>query len=146
MAPRTARLAAQPPLWQLIEQLDAELQHAVLELIGAAGIQILRLAFRAARTLANGRVERIRLHAEDLCNLHLRARFPRLQRLELAPGPDGDPRDAAFADFAAAELAHLYELDLTDCQYLGAASVAAVLRCCPQLRRLELEGTGGPAR
>ena len=146
MATRAARAAAKP-LWKLLEQLDAELQHAVLELIGAAGVKNLRLASRAARALANGRVERIKFPARAVASLstRLHERYPRLQRLELVDGADGALTDSDFADFAVEELGEcgsLVHLGLARCKALGSASVAVLRDCCPQLQELDLEGTG----
>jgi hypothetical protein len=150
MAKRAARAAAQP-LWQLFEQLDAELQHAVLELIGAAGVKSLRLASRAARALANSRVEGITLSVDDVLGLplRLRERFPRLQRLELRADPGGAlPDPNSFADFAVTELAHLSSLvglDLSGCKSLGTAAALALREYSPQLEELHLKDTGESA-
>ena len=139
--------AATPPLWQLLEQLDAELLWAILELIGARAVVHVRGASRAARALMNGVVESIRLSADDLATLPLRLheRFPRLARLELAPGADGGPEPDTFADFAVAELARLSSLvglNLGGCESLGTAAAEALRDCCPQLQSLDLGGTG----
>jgi hypothetical protein len=135
------------PLWVLLEQLDAELQLAILELVGAAGAKSLRRASRAARALANSRVERILLPVDDVLELplRLRERFPRLQRLELEEDPDGMLTDSAFADFAVTELAHLpslVELGLSGCKSLGTAAALALRDYSPQLEQLHLEDTG----
>jgi hypothetical protein len=140
--------AAIAPLWELLEQLDADLQRAIVDLAGGWAAKQLRAASRAARALVNSRVERVRLSAADLVHLPLRLheRFPRLASLELAPGADGGPEPEAFADFAAAELAPLTTLlglDLSACESLGDTAAAEALRdCCPQLWELDLEGTG----
>jgi nucleotide-binding universal stress UspA family protein len=150
MAPRTARLAAQP-LWQLIERLDAEMQQVILELVGAAGAKSLRRASRWARALANGRVKRITLSVDDVHDLplRLRERFPRLQRLELQADPDGALTETAFADFAVTELAHLpslVELDLHGCKSLSTAAALALRDYSPQLEGLDLKDTGESRR
>ncbi len=139
--------APTPPLWQLLEQLEAELQSAILDLAGARALQRLRAACRAARALVNSRVERARLSADDLATLplRLRERFPRLARLELAPGADGAPEPDTFADFAVGELARLaslVELDLSAYKSLGTAAAVALRDCCPQLQALDLGATG----
>jgi hypothetical protein len=142
--------APAPPktAWELFQELDAELQLAILELIGAAGATGLRGACRAARALVNSRVERIRLGADDLGRtaLGLHGRFPRLTRLELESAPDGEPLSSdTFAEFALDELqslASLIELDLRDCKALGTAAALALERCCPQLQHLDLDDTG----
>jgi hypothetical protein len=146
---------AQPPpappppgtAWELFKQLGAELQLAILALIGAAGVQSLRRACVAARALVNSRVERICLGVDDLSRapLALYARFPRLQRLELDNDPDGALSSDAFVDFAVAELqslSSLIELDLSGCKALGTAAAMALERCCPQLQDLDLKDTG----
>jgi hypothetical protein len=139
--------AATPPLWELLEQLEAELQSAILDLAGARALQRLRGACRAARALVNSRVRRVRLSADDLATLPLRLheRFPRLARLALAPGADGGPEPDTFADFAVGELARLsslVELDLSAHMSLGTAAAVALRDCCPQLQSLDLGGTG----
>ncbi len=131
-------------IWELLEQLDAELQWAILDLAGALAAKHLRGASREARALVNSRVERIRLPADALATLPLRlhARFPRLARLELAPGALNSD---AFADFAVAELARLsllVELHLRHCGSLGTAAAVVLRDCCPQLQALDLAGTG----
>jgi hypothetical protein len=146
MAPRTARPATKS-LWQLLEQLDSELQRAVRELVGAAGAKSLRRASRAARALANSRVERIKLSVDDVLGLSLRLhdRFPRLQRLALEADPDGALNSDAFADFAVTELAHLPSLvglDLRGCRSLGTAAALALRDYSPQLEKLNLKDTG----
>jgi hypothetical protein len=146
MAERRPR-AATPPLWELLERLDAELQGFILDLAGSLAAKRLRGASRAARALVNSAVERICLSADDLVTLPLRLheRFPRLARLELAPGADGGLSSDTFADFAAAELARLsslVELDLRAHMSLGTAAAMALRDCCPQLRALNLNGTG----
>jgi hypothetical protein len=95
-------VAATPPLWELLEQLDAELQRAILGLAGSPAAKHLRGASRAARALVNSLVDRIRLSADDLAVLPLRLheRFPRLARLALAPGADGGLGPDTFVDFA----------------------------------------------
>jgi hypothetical protein len=141
---------APPPIktaWELFEQLGAELQLAILELIGTAGAESLRRACRAARALVNSRVERICLGVDDLSRapLSLHARFPRLQRLELETDADGALSSDAFAEFAMAELqslSSLIELDLRGCKALGTAAAMALERCCPQLQDLDLKDTG----
>ena len=147
--PRSSGRGGQP-LWALLEQLDAELQRAILELIGAAGAKSLRRASRAARALANSRVESVKLSVYDalVLPLRLRERFPRLQRLELEKDPDGALTDSAFVDFAATELAHLpslVELDLRGCASLDTAAALALFHYSPQLQKLDLEGTGESA-
>jgi hypothetical protein len=142
--------APPPPLtaWELFEELGAELQLAMLELIGAAGATGLRGACVAARALVNSRVEGIRLGVDDLgrAPLGLHGRFPRLTRLELESAPDGEPLSSdTFAEFALDELqslASLIELDLRGCKALGTAAVLALRNCCPQLQHLDLEDTG----
>jgi hypothetical protein len=146
--PRSSGRGGQP-LWALLEQLDAELQRAILELIGAAGAKSLRRASRAARALANSRVESVKLSVDDalVLPLRLRERFPRLQRLELQADPDGALTDSAFVDFAATELAHLpslVELDLRGCASLGTAAALVLFHYSPQLEELDLEDTGEP--
>jgi hypothetical protein len=146
MAPRRPRAAA-TPLWEFLERLDAELQRAILDLAGWQAAKHLRGASRAARALVNSLVERIRLSADDLATLPLRLheRFPRLARLELAPGAYGALSADTFVDFALAELARLSslaELDLRPHKSLGTAAAAALRDCCPQLQRLNLTGTG----
>ena len=146
MAPRTARPATRP-LWELLEQLDAELQQAILELVGAADAKSLRRASRAARALANSRVERITLPVDDVLGLplRLRERFPRLQRLELQADPGGAMNSDAFVAFAVAELAHLpslVKLDLRGCKALDTAAALALREYSPQLEELDLKDTG----
>jgi hypothetical protein len=144
--------AAIATLWELLEQLDADLQRFIVDLAGGWAAKQLRAASRAARALVNSRVERVRLSAADLVDLPLRLheRFPLLARLRLAPGADGGLGPHAFADFAVAELAPLttlVELDLSACTSLGGAAAAEALRdCCPQLEGLDLGKTGaGPS-
>jgi hypothetical protein len=139
--------AATPPLSELLDQLDAELQRAILDLAGWQAAKRLRGASRAARALVNSRVESVCLSADDLITLPLRLheRFPRLARLGLAPGADGCLGPDAFAAFAAAELAplsSLVALDLAACKSLGTAAAMALRECCPQLQTLNLDGTG----
>jgi hypothetical protein len=139
--------APTPPLWQLLEQLEAELQSDILDLAGARALQRLRGASRAARALVNSVVESVRLSADDLATLtpRLHERFPRLARLELAPGADGAPEPDAFADFAVGELARLSSLvglDLSAHKSLGTAAAEALRDCCPQLQALDLGYTG----
>jgi hypothetical protein len=146
MAERRPRAQA-TPLWELLDRLDVELQRAILDLAGARAAKRLRGASRAARTLVNSRVERIRLSAGDVATLPLRLheRFPRLARLGLARGADGGLAPDTFADFAMAELAplsSLVELDLRACKSLGTAAAVALRDCCPQLQRLNLGSTG----
>jgi hypothetical protein len=146
MARRRPR-AATPTLWELLEQLDAELQRAILDLAGEQAAKRLRGASRAARALVNSVVERVRLSADDPAALPLRLhqRFPRLTRLELAPGADGGLAPDAFADFAVAELARLtslVELDISAHKSLGTAAAVVLQECCPQLHWLNLDGTG----
>jgi hypothetical protein len=149
-----AQLPSAPPpaqsAWELFEQLGAELQLAILELICEAGAKSLRGACRAARSLVNSRVERVWLGLEDLRRipLGLRGRFPRLQRLELDTDRDGALSSDAFADFAAAELQSLplIELDLRGCKGLGTAAAMILERCCPQLEQLDLDDTGARGR
>jgi hypothetical protein len=146
---------AQPPApappqtaWELFEQLGAELQLAILALIGEAGVKSLRGACVAARALVNSRVERICLGVDDLgrAPLGLHARFPRLTCLELESDPDGEPLSSdTFADFAVDELqslSSLIQLYLRDCKALGTAAVLALRNCCPQLQHLDLDDTG----
>jgi hypothetical protein len=139
--------AAIKPLWELLEQLDAELQGFILDLAGGRAVKRLHGASRAARALVNSVVERVRLSAHDVATLHLRLheRFPRLARLELAPGADGVLNSDAFADFAVAELARLstlVALNISASKSLGTAAAVVVRDCCPQLQRLDLPQTG----
>jgi hypothetical protein len=139
--------AATPRLWELLERLDAELQSSILDLAGEQDVKRLRGASRAARALVNSVVESVRLSADDLVTLTLRLheRFPRLARLGLAPGAEGALTSNAFADFAVAELARLSSLvglDLPAHKSLGTAAAVALRDCCPQLRELDLAGTG----
>jgi hypothetical protein len=135
------------PLWELLDQLDAELQRAILDLAGALAAKRLRGASRAARAMVNSVVESVCLSADDLVTLPLRLheRFPRLARLALAPGAVGGLAPDTFAAFSTAELAplsSLVELDLAACKSLGTAAAMALRDCCPQLRALDLAGTG----
>jgi hypothetical protein len=92
-----------PPLF---EQLGAELQLAIVELLCAVGWKQLRLACSSARALLNSRVAGIALPAGQLIGrpLSLHERFPRLEVLELLHDPDAALTESAFADFALAEL------------------------------------------
>jgi hypothetical protein len=142
-----AEPVAAPLLWELLEQLEAELQSDILDLAGARALQRLRAACRAARALVNSRVRRVRLSADDVATLTLRLheRYPRLARLELARGADGGLSPDTFADFAVGELARLsslVELDLSAHKSLGTAAAVALRDCCPQLQALDLAGTG----
>jgi hypothetical protein len=133
------------PVQEIFEQLDADLQSAILELLCDPARKSLRAACRAARALVNSRVERIRLFADEICDLPLRLhqRFPRLEHLDLVT--DGELTSLAFTDFAAAELAPLstlVKLDLKGWRDLGTAAAIALRDCCPQLDGVNLEGTG----
>jgi hypothetical protein len=146
----TAPGAETIPLLELFQQLDPKLLRAILDLAGARAAKRLRRASRAARALVNSAVEVVRLSVDDLFTLTLRLheRFPRLARLELAPGADGALSSDAFAAFAAAELAplsSLVELDLRAHTSLGTAAAMALQICCPQLRTLDLDGAGAGA-
>jgi hypothetical protein len=149
MAERQPR-APTPPLWELLERLDAEMQSAILDLVGARAAQRLRGASRAARALVNSVVEAVSLSADDLATLPLRLheRFPRLECLELAPGAHGGLSPDTFADFAVAELARLSSLVglyLRAHKSLGTAAAEGMRDCCPQLQVLDLGGTGAGA-
>jgi hypothetical protein len=133
------------PLQELFEQLDADLQSAILELLCDPARKSLRAACRAARALVNSRVARITLFDDDICDLPLRLheRFPRLEYLDMVT--DGELTSDAFTDFALAELAPLstlVKLDLKGWRDLGTAAASALRDCCPQLDGLQLEGTG----
>jgi hypothetical protein len=142
-----AERSSPPPLWELFEQLEPDLQRAIVELLRKAARKQLRLACSSARALLNSRVARIALAARQLIGrpLRLHERFPRLEVLQLLDAP-GALTESDFADFSLAELARLAsltELDLHDCKSLGTAAAMALQQCCPQLRHLDLEGTGG---
>jgi hypothetical protein len=134
------------PLWALFEQLGAELQRAIVELLSKAGRKQLRLACTSARALLNSCVARIRLPAENVIGrpLRLLERFPRLELLELLHDPTGVLTESAFADLVELpRLASLVKLSLRDSKSLGTAAVVVLQQCCPQLRSLNLAGTGG---
>jgi hypothetical protein len=130
--------------WDFFDQLHDELQQAIAQLVGAAGIKSWRATCRAARQLLNARVRRASIDAVELPRLSLVQRFPGLQRLNVGDA-DGSLTDTTFAEFALVELAALTSLDslqLRGCKALGTAGLVALERYCPQLRGLALEGAG----
>jgi hypothetical protein len=139
-----------PPLWALFEQLDAELQLAIVELVSKAGRRQLRLACSSARALVNSREACIALKAGQLIGrpLRLHERFPRLEGLVLRDDPEDAITESAFADFAVAELARLASLNalvLRDCKSLGTAAAMALQQCCPSCGAWTWRAQVGPA-
>jgi hypothetical protein len=130
---------------------SCELQRGIVELLYAACRKQLRLACTSARALVNSRVVGIALDAEDVIGrpIRLHERFPRLEGLVQRAYMHGILTDSDFADFAVAELAQvasLTKLVLGGCTLVGTAAVGFLERCCPQLRHLNLAGTGGSSR
>jgi hypothetical protein len=113
--------------WELFEQLGDDVQQAIAQLVGAAGIKSWRATCRAARQLLNARVRTASVNAVDVPRLSLVQRFPGL-------------RELTVVELAAPT--SLTRLHLYGCKALSTAGLVALERYCPQLRSLTLQGAG----